>query len=240
MFGNELLWLVMMAVNFFAVMFLYRLWGRIGLFCWIPLSVMMANVQVVKLVDLFGVTATLGNIVYATGFLVTDILSENHGKKDANNAVWIGFFSLIVMTAIMSLAVAFQPNAEDWAQPHLKEIFTVLPRLAFGSLVAYGVSQFHDVWAFHFWRRVTGDKHLWLRNNASTFVSQLIDSLVFTTIAFLGTVPAAVFWELVLTTYLFKFIVAACDTPFVYWARRMKRAGRAGLLLGAASEGEDR
>lgn len=228
---NELWWFVMMAVNFLAVMLVYRLWGKIGLFAWMPLSVMMANVQVIKLVDLFGIGATLGNIVYATGFLVTDILSENHGKKEATQAVWIGFFSLLAMTLIMTLALKFTPSADDFAQPALETIFTVMPRLAFASMVAYLLSQGHDVWAFHFWKKRTQGKWLWLRNNASTMVSQLLDSVVFTTLAFYGTVPTNVFWQLVISTYVLKFVVAALDTPFVYWARHMKRQDKVGTLI---------
>lgn len=227
---NELWWFVMMAVNFLAVMLVYRLWGKIGLFAWMPLSVMMANVQVIKLVDLFGIGATLGNIVYATGFLVTDILSENHGKKEATQAVWIGFFSLLAMTLIMTLALKFTPSADDFAQPALETIFTVMPRLAFASMVAYLLSQGHDVWAFHFWKKRTQGKWLWLRNNASTMVSQLLDSVVFTTLAFYGTVPTNVFWQLVISTYVLKFVVAALDTPFVYWAQHMKRQDKVGTL----------
>lgn len=228
---NELWWFVMMAVNFLAVMLVYRLWGKIGLFAWMPLSVMMANVQVIKLVDLFGIGATLGNIVYATGFLVTDILSENHGKKEATQAVWIGFFSLLAMTLIMTLALKFTPSADDFAQPALETIFTVMPRLAFASMVAYLLSQGHDVWAFHFWKKRTQGKWLWLRNNASTMVSQLLDSVVFTTLAFYGTVPTDVFWQLVISTYVLKFVVAALDTPFVYWAQHMKRQDKVGTLI---------
>lgn len=227
---NELWWFVMMAVNFLAVMLVYRLWGKIGLFAWMPLSVMMANVQVIKLVDLFGIGATLGNIVYATGFLVTDILSENHGKKEATQAVWIGFFSLLAMTLIMTLALKFTPSADDFAQPALETIFTVMPRLAFASMVAYLLSQGHDVWAFHFWKKRTQGKWLWLRNNASTMVSQLLDSVVFTTLAFYGTKPTNVFWQLVISTYVLKFVVAALDTPFVYWARHMKLQDKVGTL----------
>lgn len=235
---NELWWFVLMAANFLAVMLVYRLWGKVGLFAWMPLSVLLANVQVIKLIELFGLSATLGNIVYATGFLATDILSENHSKKDAAQAVWIGFFSLIVMTLIMTLALQFTPAAEDTAQPHLAAIFTVMPRVAFASLVAYALSQSHDVWAFHFWKKRTGGRHLWLRNNASTMVSQLIDSLVFTTLAFLNTVSKDVFWQLVLSTYVLKFVVAAFDTPFVYWARTMHRKQRSGCLLPLTEMGE--
>ena len=220
--SNEILWFLMMATNFLFITTIYRFWGKQGLLCWIPVSVILANIQVVKLVSLFGITSTLGNIVYASAFLVTDILSENHGKEDAKQAVYIGFFSLIVTTVIMNLALQFTPHPDDFAQGALETIFTVMPRLAVASLIAYGISQSHDVWAFHWWSQRTKGKHLWLRNNLSTMVSQALDSSVFTFVAFYGTVPTGTLWEIFISTYILKFIVAACDTPFVYLAKAMK------------------
>ncbi|SMG48139.1 queuosine precursor transporter [Dethiosulfovibrio salsuginis] len=220
--SNEFLWFLMMATNFLFIMAIYRLWGKQGLLCWIPVSVILANIQVVKLVSLFGITATLGNIVYASAFLVTDILSENHGKEDAKQAVYIGFFSLIATTVIMNLALQFTAHPDDFAQGAMETIFKIMPRLAIASLIAYGLSQMHDVWAFHWWREKTNGKHLWLRNNLSTLVSQALDSVVFTFVAFYGTLPLGVLWEIFISTYVLKFIVAACDTPFVYLARRIK------------------
>ena len=219
---NEWLWLGMLLGNFGAILLVYRLYGRMGLYIWIPIACIVANIQVVKTITLFGQTATLGNIVYATSFLVTDILSENYGRKDANRAVFIGFFSLIVMTLMMNVALLFQPAPSDFAQESLKTIFGFMPRIVLGSLTAYALSQFHDVAAFHFWKRLLpGKRFLWMRNNASTMVSQLIDTAVFCTIAFLGVFSWPVFWDVFWTTYVIKWFVAVLDTPCVYLARHM-------------------
>lgn len=210
----------MLAVNFGCILIAYRLFGRAGLYAWVPLAAVVANVQVIKLVDLFGITATLGNIVYASSFLVTDILSEIYGKKEARRAVFIGLFSLVAMTVLMNLALHFVPAPDDFAQESLSVIFGFMPRIAAASLLAYLVSQLHDVWAFDFWRkRFPSIRFLWLRNNASTMVSQLIDSTVFTVLAFWGVYPAGVLVEIFWTTYLLKWMVGAADTPFVYVAR---------------------
>ena len=223
---NELLWLVMLVVNFAAILFSYRCFGKTGLYIWVPISVIIANLQVVKTVEIFGLTATLGNIVYATSFLVTDILSENYGPKDARRAVYTGFFALIVMTALMNLALRFTPSPEDFAHDSMQTLYGLIPRIAGASLVAYWISQLHDVWAYQFWRiKVPLKRHIWIRNNASTMVSQLLDSLVFTTIAFAGVYEVSVLVEITATTYLFKLIVAALDTPFVYLARAWKDRG---------------
>lgn len=228
---NELLWLVMLLVNFLLIILAYRLFGKWGLIMWIPISVIVANIQVIQTVELFGLVATLGNIVYATSFLVTDILSENYGKKEAQKAVWIGFFSLISMTLLMNLALQFLPLEGDEfageAHKATSTIFSLMPRIAVASLTAYLLSQRHDVWAFHFWRkRFSTDRQLWLRNNLSTMVSQLIDSSVFVIIAFWGVFETKMLFEIFITTYFLKWIVAAADTPFVYWAKNILKKGK--------------
>ena len=223
---NEALWLAMLLVNFGMILLFFRLFGKIGLFSWIPIACIVANIQVVKLVDLFGVSATLGNIVYASSFLVTDILSEIYGKKEATRAVKTGFLSLLSMTLLMTMALRFTPAADDFAQSSLATVFSIMPRIAAASLAAYLVSMFHDVWAYEFWRkRFPQDRMMWLRNNASTMISQLMDSTVFTLLAFVGLYPSEVLWQIFWTTYLLKWVVAAADTPFLYLARRWHRQG---------------
>ena len=228
---NESLWLVMLLVNFLLIILAYKLFGKWGLIMWIPISVIVANIQVIQTIKLFGLVATLGNIVYATSFLVTDILSENYGKEEAKKAVWIGFFSLISMTLLMNLALVFTPLAGDEfalvTHDATSTIFKLMPRIAVASLVAYLLSQRHDVWAFHFWKkRYTKDSQLWLRNNLSTMVSQLIDSIVFVAIAFYGVYETRVLIEILITTYFLKWIVAAADTPFVYWAKHIGKRNK--------------
>ncbi len=223
---NELLWLAMLLLNFAAVMICYRLWGKTGLYAWIPISVILANIQVTKTITLFGLEATLGNIIYATSFLATDILNENYGKRAAGKAVGIGFFALITMTLFMHLALRFEPSPADFIHEHLAQVFSLMPRIAAGSLIAYGISQVHDIWAYSFWKRKRPEaRFIWLRNNASTMVSQLIDSVVFTLIAFAGVFPMEVLIQIIASTYLLKWAVAAADTPFIYLARRWKDRG---------------
>lgn len=224
---NEILWVIMLLLNFGAIIFAYKKFGKLGLFIWIPISTILANVQVLVTLQLFGFVATLGNIIYASGFLVTDILSENYGKKDANKAVAIGFFSLIITTVIMNFCLMFIPlDSPDTIAMHgnLKAIFSLMPRITVASLIAYLLSQKHDIWAYHFWKkRFSEKKHIWIRNNLSTMVSQLIDSAVFTIIAFAGLESKAMMFEIFMTTYILKFVVAAADTPFLYIAAHIKK-----------------
>lgn len=223
---NEIFWIILLLVNFGLILFSYRFFGKMGLFIWVPIAGIIANIQVIQTIHLFGITATLGNIVYASSFLVTDILSENYGKKEANKAIWIGFFSLISMTILMNLALFFEPTPEDFSITtfeSIETIFSFMPRIVLASLTAYIISQKHDIWAYHFWKkRYPKVKNIWIRNNLSTMVSQLLDSSIFTLIAFYGVYSTGILIEIFATTYLLKWIVAASDTPFVYIASRMK------------------
>ena len=223
---NEVLWFSLVIVTFSGVLLSYRLLSVTGLVIWIAISVIVANVQVVKVVEIFGLTATLGNVVYASTYLATDILSELHGPKLARRGVFVGFFALVTMTVLMLIALYFVPSSEDFAQDALKRIFLIVPRITAASLAAYLISQLHDVWIFgRLKRRRPGTRHLWLRNNVSTALSQLIDSIIFTLIAFAGVFAWPTVAEILITTYLFKLIAAVFDTPFVYLAARM-RSGR--------------
>ncbi len=190
------------------------------------MCVILANIQVMKLITLFGMTATLGNILYGTSFLATDILSENYGKKDANLAVHIGFFMLLMMVVVMKFAILFIPNPHDMAHEALSKIFGLTPRVAGASFCAYAFSQYHDVWMFHLLKDKTHDKYLWLRNNVSTMISQAIDTGIFVAVAFYGIYPSSVLLSLFLSTYVIKWIVALSDTWCVYLARKWFREGK--------------
>lgn len=225
---NEILWGLMLICNFICIIVMYYRFGKIGLFAWVPIATILANIQVVMLVRLFALEVTLGNILYAGAYLVTDILAENYGKEEAKKAVYLGFFSMIAMTLIMQLAIHFTPSSAGIELfDGVKGVFALMPRLAIASLSAYLISQKHDIWAYEFWRhRFQGRKYIWIRNNASTMVSQLLDSFLFTVIAFYGVFPLPVLWKVFIGTYLIKFLVAVCDTPFIYIAEYLKRRNR--------------
>jgi queuosine precursor transporter len=218
---NESFGLIFVIINFVLVLAMYRIFGRTGLFVWIGVSTILANLQVIKTIEIFGLTATLGNAMYGTAFLVTDILNEKHGKKEAQKAVWLGFFTLLIMTVIMQMVLMFEPHPDDIAQGSLETIFGMIPRIAAGSLAAYLVSQFADVYIFAFLKKkFPKDSQFWIRNNGSTMISQLLDTIVFTSIAFLGEFPFDIWIQILFTTYLLKWIIALLDTPFGYLAKR--------------------
>lgn len=169
---NELLWVIELLVSFIAVLVLYRYFGVPGLFGWIAFVAIMANIQVQKNIVVFGIETTLGNVVYATTFLATDILTENHGRKLANQAVMFGFIVLVLVNIVIVLTLLFEPSDSDTMQSTMLQLFRLFPRITIASMLAYGVSQLYDVWAYSFLKaRLPQLRYLWLRNNVSTILN---------------------------------------------------------------------
>jgi len=223
---NNLLWFVFALIGLCSTVFVFRLFGRDGLYALVVAAVIIANIQVTKTVVLFGLTATLGNVLYGTVFLATDVLNEVYGPREARRCVWLGFAAMVLTVLWMQFALWFNPGPEDFAQGALSTVFGLMPRVAAGSLIAYLFSQHHDIFAFHFWRRKTQGRLLWLRNCASTMVSQAIDSVLFCFIALWGVFGLTTWLEILATTYLLKWAVAVLDTPFMYLAVRMGQGRR--------------
>ena len=161
---------------------------------------------------------SVGILPYPITFLITDVLSEIYGKKKANRVVIAGifasFFSMfIILIADFAPAIESSPiNDEVFHQ-----VFGLSPLAVFASMIAYLFAQFIDIRIFHFWKKLTSGKHLWLRNNFSTFASQFIDT--FTVLFLLCTfeiLPWPIFTSLLISGFLFKVIIAALDTPLLY------------------------
>lgn len=222
--SNELLFIACVLLYLGSVLLLYWLYGKNGLFIFSVFGTLLGNIAVCKCVDLFGFSATCGNVLYASTFLVTDILSEKYGKKDAQKAVKYSLSIMLLWMVGTQLVLLFTPNSSDYISESLQVVFGLVPRISFASVCGYVCSQNIDVFLYHYiWSRTGGGrKMMWLRNNGSTLTSQLIDTVIFTTLAFWGTYPTPVFMSILLTTYLFKAVVAVLDTPFAYAARRIK------------------
>lgn len=229
---NELLLIGSIFLIFGAVLMAYRLFGKVGLYVMTAVATVVANIEVLMIVQGFGMEQTLGNVMFAATFLATDILSENEGKKCASKAVWIGVFSSVVMLLFTQYWLLYTPAPSDWASEHIRAIFSTTPRLLLASFVGYAVSQRFDVWLYHtLWNattKKTGDniRFLWLRNNGSTLVSQIINTVVFNVIAFWGWYDTKTLVSIILSSYLVFVVTSLADTPAVYFARLIKRRGK--------------
>lgn len=230
---NEL-WLAVSFVLFYGgVLIWYRLFGEHGLYGYTVFATIAANIEVLLLVRAFGMEMTLGNVMFATTFVITDILSENYGKKQADRAVLIGIATSVSFLLASQLWLRYTPSAADWARPAFDTIFSQTPRLMLASLVVYALTQAGDVWLYHKWwdwtTRKWGDSHrfLWLRNNVSTLISQLANTLLYTFLAFYGTYDLPTLWNIVFSSYVVFIFTSLLDTPVVYLARRMHERGKA-------------
>ena len=229
---NELLLCGSVVLIYGAVLLAYRIFGKAGLYAMTVIATMLANIEVLLMIDAFGMEQTLGNVMFASTYLITDILSENESEKSAARAVWIGVFTAAVMLVFTQYWLFYTPSASDWAGEHIRAIFSTTPRLLAASFVGYAVSQRFDVWLYHRWWAFTtkrfGDstRFLWLRNNGSTLISQIINTLNFTLIAFAGWYDTRTLLGVMAASYVIYIFTSLIDTPAVYLARRMKKSGK--------------
>ena len=225
--NNELLIILSFIIIYGGVVLFYRLFGKKGLLAFNVMATILANIEVLLLVRAFGIEMTLGNVLFASTFLITDILSENHGQKDANRSVIISTICSIFFIAITQMWLLYTPCENDWASSSFHTIFSNTPRIVCASLSVYLISQLTDVWLYHKWwdwcKKRFGDskKGLWIRNNGSTMLSQLLNTLLYTTFAFWGTYSFETLISIFISTYMIYFFTSLLDTPFVYWCRKI-------------------
>jgi hypothetical protein len=178
-----------------------------------------------KIVTVFGITVPAGVLGYCLTFICTDVISEVWGRDRAGEVVLSGFVTLLACLGLIQAAL-WWPAASFWqGQEAFQQILGMTPRIILGSITAYLVGQYHDIWAFHFYKRLTRGRHLWLRNNLSTLTSQLLDSCIFISVAFAGKMPLL---PLILGQWAIKVGIAGLDTIVVYalvwWIRRSRAA----------------
>ena len=225
--NQEVLWLTTLVIDLAGTVLLYRFFGKAGLQVAIATAIILANLQGPKLTIIFGMQTSLGVIFYSSIFFATDVLSENYGKAEANKAVRMGFAVSVIVLIMLSLALLYLPSTNPETAAYSSSIHAAFativnftPRFVFGSLLAYYVSQSFDVWAFHKIKKMTGERWLWLRNNASTMSSQVIDTLIYSLVAWWGIVDLKTAIALGAAKYVFKLGIAMIDTVFLYWAKR--------------------
>ncbi|WP_239739345.1 queuosine precursor transporter [Mammaliicoccus sp. P-M59] len=221
---NELIGIGTFFVTFILMLVLYRFFGKTGLFVWVAIGTIIANIQVIKTVELFSVSATLGNVMFASIYLATDILNDIYGRKQARKAVWLGFSSVIVMVILLQCSLTFIPAQEDISQEALETIFNIVPRIALGSIIAYIIGQHLDVLLFTLIKKkFSSDRTFYIRAYGSTVVSSIVDTAIFVLIAFYGNLPNNVVFEIFFTTYFLKLITTLSNVPFGYIAKSMYR-----------------
>ena len=225
---NELLLLLSIPLIYGTVVGAYKFFGKTGLYAWTVFATIVANIEVLLLVDAFGIEQTLGNVLFGSTFLVTDILSEQYGKKGAQVSVNLGVATSVAFIIISQLWLLYTPAANDWAMESFRTIFSNTPRVMLASFCVYAIVQRFDVWLYHkiwdFTKERSGSSKgwLWLRNNGATMVSQLMNTLLYTFGAFGGLYEFPTLISICISSYVIFFITALADTPFIYLARSIK------------------
>lgn len=224
---NELLLIITLLVSFGGTLLFLKVFGKGGLFAWIGIATVFANIEVTLVVRAFGMDQTLGNTLFAATFLATDILSEIYGKKEASKGVLAGIFTSLTFILLSFFWVHYIPAESDWASEFVKGLFTNTPRMLLSSLIAYAISESIDVFLYHAWWNLTEKKTgshtkmLWFRNNFSTLISQFVNIVIFNFGAFLGIYEFKELLSITGACYVIYIITSLLDTPFVYLARKI-------------------
>ena len=225
--SNEVLLVLSILIIYGSELLFFKLFGKYGLYCFTSIATIAANIEVLIVIKAFSMEMTLGNVLFASTFLVTDIVSELYGKKEAKRAVNLGIATSVVFIVLSQWWLLYTPAGADFAMPAMKTIFSNTPRLMLTSMIVYAIVQRFDVWAYHKWWEFTEkrfgnrDKFLWLRNNGSTLISQFLNNLLFTFGAFLGVYDIRTLFSIIISSYLIFIVKSLTDTPFVYLERKI-------------------
>lgn len=218
---NILLGIIGIILCFGIEVLIEKIFKKEGLYVWISGALITANILVAKNIDILGLQATLGNILFASTFLATDILSEKYSTKESRKAVNIGIVSVILFTLATQFSLLFKPNELDMVNNNMKNIFAFNLRISASSIVMCYLSNLLDIYLFEKIKKKIPNK-LWLRNNIATIISNCLENYLFTIFAFIGIYDLKTILSIATTTTILEIIIAICDTPFLYFSKKIK------------------
>ena len=198
-----------------------KIFKKEGLYVWTSGALITANILVAKNINILGLQATLGNILFASTFLATDILSEKYSTKESRKAVNIGIVSVILFTAVTQFSLLFKPNELDLVNDSLKNLFSLNLRISASSILMCYLSNLLDIYLFEKIKKKISNK-LWIRNNIATIISNCLENYFFTIFAFIGIYDLKTIFAIATTTTILEIMIAICDTPFLYLSKKLK------------------
>lgn len=220
--NNLIILLASGMVEFILILLVFRL-GKRWLYLTITINLILIATFGAKLIPIFGVTTNAGNIFYAAIFFATYLQIEGYGSDTAYKSVWTGFLSVSFFVILTQFVLAFHGSSENRAVDEaIDELFKIVPRIALASVIGYIISQYFNIWLYSALRHKMNNKRLWLRNIASLIPAQLLDSILFFSIAFLDVVPTNILWQTMIAGYLIKVGMGVLGTPFLYFGRFLK------------------
>lgn len=208
-------------VTFSLVVLIEKLFKKEGLYVWLSIATILANLTVCKMIDVFNFTTSLGNVLFASTFLATDIMSEKYSKEDAKKGVYLSIFSGITFIIITQLTLLFIPSSDDVVNKAMKTLFSISIRTSAASMLMFFISNMLDIKLYNILKEKYPNK-LWFRNNLSTILCNCIENYFFNTLAFIGIFSIPVIISIATTTTIIEIIIAICDTPFLYISKYLK------------------
>ena len=217
---NILYGFINIIVIFSLVVLIEKLFKKEGLFAWLSIATILANLTVCKMIDVFNFTTSLGNVLFASTFLATDIMSEKYSKSDAKKGIYLSIFAGISFIIISQLTLLFIPSSDDIVNDSMKQLFNVSIRTTAASMLMFFISNMSDIYLYNKIKEKLPDK-MWLRNNISTITCNCIENYFFNTLAFIGIFPMSVIISIATTTTIIEIVIALCDTPFLYLSKKL-------------------
>lgn len=218
---NILLGILGIILCFSIEIIIEKIFKKEGLYVWISVALITANILVAKNINILSLQATLGNILFASTFLATDILSEKYSAKESRKAVNIGIVSVILFMVATQFSLLFKPNNLDMVNDSLKNIFTFNLRISISSIVMCYLSNMLDIIVFEKIKKKIPNK-MWVRNNIATIISNCLENYFFTIFAFIGIYDLKTIFAIATATTILEIMIAICDTPFLYLSKKLK------------------
>lgn len=216
---NIILGIISVILCFGTIVVLEKLFKKEGLYIWISIATIIANILVCKTISVLGFTSSLGNIMFASIFLATDIMTEKYGPEHSKKAVLLGMISAIIFVVSTQISLLYIPDNTDLAQESMKNLFGINLRTNIASLTMYFLSNILGIWIFEKLKQKFHNK-LWLRNNVSTIIANCSENYCFAFIAFLGILDVPTILSIATVGSILEILIAICDTPFLYIASK--------------------
>lgn len=226
---NELIIIGEVVIIFSILLLCKKLFGKDGMIAWVAIATVLANIITAKNVNIMGLSTAIGTVMFASTFLATDILAECYSVQDAKKAVRLGLFSNIILIISTQIALLYTPNEFDYANDAMKTLFSLNLRISIASAVMYYIANMADIYVFSKIKVKTAGKKLWLRNNVATILCNCLENFGFIGLAFAGIYDFATIMTIAISTSIIEALVAVCDTPFLYAAKRLKNADETAL-----------
>lgn len=227
--NGESLSIIAFIIGVITMLLMFRLFGLVGLYVYSSTATITANIQVLKLMQFSSINepVALGTATFSTIFLCTDIITEHFGREAAKKNIWLSFVTQVLVTITMIIAIGFKPSENDQAHKAIELLFLPAPRLLIASLAAFVISQLFNINIFLFIAKICKERFLWLRSNLALMISELIDNIVFSVLAWVILSPEpvstdALIYTYILGTYILRVIFAVFSTPVIYVSNYFK------------------